>query len=70
MKNNVDDTIMPFIDGQPRPCLLLPRTIMTKELWQLIITLYIETHNASMISRIITQKWHIQISNLFHMVSR
>lgn len=59
-----DYQIAAFVDQKPIEVLILPRTIITQELWKHIIMLYLETHNESMIARTITQQWHTTLNTL------
>jgi hypothetical protein len=62
------DNVMTFIDNVAVELLILPRSIITMNLWKFILTLYLENHNTAMVSRVITERWHTQLDALIRQV--
>lgn len=73
VKLNINDIKIPthvisIVDNIPTPVAILPQTMITHQLWLQTLVLYTETHNFSMISRVITQQWHNEVVHEFKKV--
>jgi hypothetical protein len=57
----IPNNVMTFINNKPVELLLLPQSFITIKLWQYVVSLYLETHNESLVARSISQKWSINM---------